>query len=55
MLGSGKSQGDMLMTIDTPTIHPEAASVASLSPCRQGFDENRRLGYALALAGRYAR
>ena len=33
----------------------EATSVASDLPCWHSFDPKRRLGYVLALAGRYAR
>jgi hypothetical protein len=33
----------------------EAASVASVLPCWQSFDEKRRPGYVLALAGSCAR
>jgi hypothetical protein len=45
----------MLINFHTPTFIAEAASVASVLPCRQSFDTKRRTGYVLALAGRYAR
>jgi len=45
----------MLMTIHTPTLHPEAAVAASVSPCWQSFDQKPQLGRVLALAGRYVR
>jgi hypothetical protein len=45
----------MLITVDTPTFLAEAAKAASVSPCRHSFDEKRRLGYVVALAGRCAR
>jgi hypothetical protein len=45
----------MLTTLNTQTFLAEAASAASVSPCRHSFDERRRPGYVLALAGRYAR
>jgi hypothetical protein len=45
----------MLTTLNTPTVLAEATSVASVLPCWQSFDEKRRPGDVLALAGRYAR
>jgi hypothetical protein len=45
----------MLITVDTKMFLAEAATAASASPCWHRFDENRRPGYVLALAGRYAR
>jgi hypothetical protein len=45
----------MLITVDTKMFLAEAATAALASPCRHRFDENRRPGYVLALAGRYAR
>ena len=45
----------MLITLNTQTFHAEAASAASVLPCRHSFDQKLRLGYVLALAGRYAR
>jgi hypothetical protein len=45
----------MLITVNTQTFLTEAATAASVLPCRHSFDEKRRPGYALALAGRYAR
>ena len=45
----------MPTTLNTPTFHAEATSVASLEPCWDSFDEKRQPGYVLALAGRYAR
>jgi hypothetical protein len=44
----------MLITIKTPTFLAEAAAAASVLPCRHSFDQKRRSGYVLALAGRYA-
>ena len=41
----------MLISVDIKSFLAEAATAASAWPCRQ----NRRPGYALALAGRYAR
>jgi hypothetical protein len=45
----------MLITVDTKFSLAEAATAASASPCWHRFDENRRPGYDLALAERYAR
>ena len=45
----------MLITVDTKMFLAEAATAALASPCRHRFDENRRPGYVLALAGRFAR
>jgi len=45
----------MLITVETKMFLAEAATAALASPCRHRFDENRRPGYVLALAGRYAR
>ncbi len=45
----------MLTTLNTPMFLAEATSVASVLPCWHSFDEKRRPGYVLALAGRYAR
>jgi hypothetical protein len=45
----------MQTNLHTPTFLAEATSVASVLPCRHGFDAKRRPGYVLALAGRYAR
>lgn len=45
----------MLLTVNTRSIHAEAASAASVLPCRHSFDEKRRSSYVLALAGRCAR
>ena len=45
----------MLTTLNIPTFLAEATSVAAVLPCRHSFDEKRRPGYVLALAGRYAR
>jgi hypothetical protein len=50
----GNSHETMLMTVNTKTFLAEAANAASASPCRHSFDEKRRPGYALALAGRCA-
>jgi hypothetical protein len=44
----------MLITVNTQAFLAEAASVASLMPCRHSFDEKRQAGRVLALAGRYA-
>jgi hypothetical protein len=45
----------MLITVDIKFFLPEAATAASALPCWHRFDENRRPGYDLALAERYAR
>jgi hypothetical protein len=45
----------MLITLNTPTFHAEATSVALVRPCWLSFDEERQCGYVLALAGRCAR
>ena len=45
----------MLITLNTPMFLAEATSVASVLPCPHSFDQKRRPGYVLALAGRYAR
>jgi hypothetical protein len=45
----------MLITINTKKFLAEAASAASVLPCRHSFDQKRRSGDVLALAGRYAR
>ncbi len=45
----------MLITLDTKAFPIEAASAATVMPCRHRFDSKRRSGYVLALAGRYAR
>jgi hypothetical protein len=49
---------DAATTIDTmqtslniPTMHTEATSVAAALPCPGSFDAKRRLGSVLALAG----
>jgi hypothetical protein len=55
MLRLGNSHETMLNTVNTRTFLSEAATAASESPCWHSFDEKRRPGYVLALAGRYAR
>jgi hypothetical protein len=45
----------MQITSNTKLFLSEATPVASAMPCRHSFDPKRRLGYAPALAGRYAR
>ena len=45
----------MLTNLHTPTFTAEATSVASVLPCRQGFDTKLRPGYVLVLAGSHAR
>ena len=55
MLPRGPSHKTMLMTVNTQAFLTEAATAASVLPCRRGFDETRQLDYVLALAGRYAR
>ena len=45
----------MLITLNTPTSIAAATSVVSVLPSWHGFDEKRRPGHVLALAGRYAR
>jgi hypothetical protein len=45
----------MLITVDIKSFLAEAATAASATPCWHRFDENRRPGYGLALAGRCAR
>jgi hypothetical protein len=55
MLRLGNSHETMLITVDNPTILAEAATTASLLPCRHSFDGKRQPGNVLALAGRCAR
>ena len=45
----------MLITLNTQVFLAEATSVASVLPSWHGFDEKRRPGHVLALAGRHAR
>jgi hypothetical protein len=45
----------MLTTINTQTFHAEAATAASVLPCRHSFYAKRQLGDVIALAGRHAR
>jgi hypothetical protein len=45
----------MLINLQPPRFPVEATSAASILPCWHSFDPNRRPGYALALAGSYAR
>jgi len=45
----------MLTNSDTSMFLAEATPVASTLPCWLGFEEERRPGHVLALAGRYAR
>ena len=45
----------MLTNLHTPTFTAEATSVASVLPCRRGFDTKLRPGYVLVLAGSHAR
>jgi hypothetical protein len=55
MLPRGTSLEPMLITVNTQTFLAEAATAASVLPCRHSLDERRRSRYVLALAGRYAR
>ena len=55
MLRGGISHETMLITINTPTSLAEAATAVSVLPCWHSFDQKRRPGYVLALAGRYVR
>jgi hypothetical protein len=55
MLPRGISHETMLITVNTQTFPAEAATAASVLPCRHSLDERRRSGYVLALAGRCAR
>ena len=55
MLRPATTIDTMLTNLHTPTFIAEATSVASELPCWHSFDPKRRLGYVLALAGRYAR
>ena len=45
----------MMITLNSQTFLAEAASAASVQPCRHAFDEKRLPGYVLALAGSCAR
>jgi hypothetical protein len=45
----------MLITVNTHTFDPEAASAAMVLPCWQKLDSERRSGYDQALARRCAR
>jgi len=45
----------MQTKLNTSLIHAEATSVAAALPCPGSFDAKRRLGYVLALTGRFAR
>ena len=45
----------MLITVNTQTSYTEAATAATVLSSRHKFDEKRRPGYVLALAGRCAR
>jgi hypothetical protein len=45
----------MLITLNTKAFLAEAASAATVMPCRHSFDTKRWSGYVLALAGRHAR
>ena len=45
----------MLITVDIKLSLAEAVTAATALPCWHRFDENRRPGYDLALAARYAR
>ena len=45
----------MLITFNTPMFLAAATSVAPMLPSWHSFDEKRRPGHVLALAGRYAR
>jgi hypothetical protein len=45
----------MLINVNTQTFLAEAATAASVLPCRYSLDEKRRSGHVLALAWRYAR
>jgi hypothetical protein len=51
----GNNYETMLITINISTFLAEPVATASVLPCWQSFDEKRRSGYALALAGRSAR
>jgi len=45
----------MLTTINTQTFHAEAATAASVLPCRHSFYSEPQLGDVIALAARRAR
>jgi hypothetical protein len=49
------NQETMLTTLNTPMFSAEAASVATVAPCRHSRDKWLRFGNVLALAGRCAR
>ena len=53
MLPRGKRHGTMLITVNKQTVPADAATAASVLPCRHSVDETRRSGYVLA--GRCAR
>ena len=55
MVASGNTTETMLTTANTQSFLAEAATAASVLPCRHSFDEKRRPGYVLALAARCAR
>lgn len=41
----------MLIILHTTTSLTDAAAVASVAPCRRGFDEMLRPGFVIALTG----
>jgi len=55
MLLRGTRHETMLINVNTQTVLAEAATAASVLPCRYSLDEMRRSGHVLALAGRCAR
>jgi hypothetical protein len=55
MLPRGTGHETMLITVNTQTFLAEAATAASVLPCRHSLDRRRWSGYVVALAGRCAR
>ena len=49
------SHDTIMFTVTKNTFLAEAATAASVMPCRHSLDERRQPGYVQALAGRYAR
>jgi len=45
----------MPITVNTQTFVPEAATAATVAPCRLKLESGRRFGHNLALAWRCAR
>jgi len=55
MLRRGKTHDTMLITDYTQIFLAEAASAASVTPCRKRVDFTRNPGHGTVLAGRRAR